>query len=418
MFANYNIALEMLIAGAKNSVCKDIEAWVIECRRIRKNRGVDLTKPTETLAKQIKDKLGINTEIIVVPDDLQVNVGMWSDLVFFGHGGSRSHVDPGLKVFLTTRDGIKLATTIDLKTGKVSGGIADHMRFKIVIGTGVLYEVLGFTVTEVTAMMLHELGHCVDTFMHLGEYVYLNYYLTEGIEVLQGKKPNVYKLEMLDEKWLLNNMPEDLIDDFTNGRSEDTVRKAILTTFKKAPRHHITNNPLASKLRNEQMADNFVSRLGYSRDLAMALYKIDKYYPDQTERQYSSWLGQMLKIMLMIAVAPITAFMIALYNPLDDRNTKQTYDKPMERMLKIRRDLIQQLKLVKRVTDGRSIVEDIEAIDVMLKEYSSHTDIFDSAITLLRPTLRKMQQNLKVEQDLESLLNNDLFLNAFKLNNL
>lgn len=418
MFDNNVIALEMLAANVKNSIGTDIEAWIQACRDIKSKGGVSHEAVTQNLIQLIRDKVGIKVEIGIVPDDLNVNLGMWSDILFFGHSGTNYYKNPELKVFFTSQTGLRLVTEIDLKTAKVKGGMANHLIFKIMISTGVLYDVLGFKVQETAAMFLHEVGHAFDTFMNLGEYVYLNYFLTEGIEVLQGKKPNKYKLELLDDTWLKKNLPEDQIDSFTNDRSEDNIRRAIMTTYKKAPRHHLVNSDLASKRRDEQMADNFVARLGYGRDLVVALVKMDKYYSNYTDRLYSSWMGQTVKLMLMVAFAPITAFMIAFNDPLDDRNQDTRYDPPLQRLMKIRRDLIQQLKIVKSVANGKTIVDDIDAIEVMLKEYGKDSDVFDMALKFFRPNLRKQRQGLNTEQDLELLINNDLFVNAFKLKSL
>lgn len=418
MFNNYNIALEMLSTGVKNSVGKDIEAWVTTCREIHKTGKGSLTEAHQVIEDLVRAKTGLRIKLHILADDLNINAGVWTDIGAFGHLGSRYYNNPSLKVLFSSDQGLKMVTEIDLKTAKVSGGLSEHLVFNIYFSTGVLCDILGFTVDEVTAFFLHELGHGFDMFMNLGEYVWLNYFLTEGIEVLQGKKPNKYKVEVLDDAWIMKNIPEELKDDFTNNRSEDTIRRAIMTTYKLAPRHHLTENGLASKLRDEQMADNFVSRLGYGRPLVTGLVRMDKYYSNSVTRLYSTWWAQSLKLMCMIVYAPITALMIAMYNPLDDLNIEARYDTLDQRLLKVRRDLIQQLKIIGRVSAGNQLVDDIAVIDDLLKDYNKSRDVFDMAVTFFRPALRKQQQNLKAEQDLELLMNNDLFLSAFKLKNM
>lgn len=418
MFKNYSIALEMLAVGAKNAIGKDVEAWVLALREYKKTGKGNLNEINKAFEAQVRKRTGIRINLNIISDDLNVNAGVWTEIGAFGHLGSRYYNNPGLKVLFSSEHGLKMVTEIDLKEVKVTGGMADAIVFNMFYSTGVVYDILGFTVDEVVAFFLHELGHAFDMFMHLGEYVWLNYFLTEGIEVLQGKKPNKYKVEVLDDAWLTKNIPDELKDDFTNNRTEDTIRRAIMTTYKLAPRHHLTENGLASKLRDEQMADNFATRLGYGRALVTALDRMNKYYSNSTERLYSSWWAQGLKLMLMTVYAPLTALMIAMYNPLDDRDWNTRYDTPNERMLKVRRDLIQQLKVVKRFADGQTLIDDIEVIDNVLKDYNKDRDVFDMAVTFFRPALRKQQQNLKAEQDLELLMNNDLFLSAFKLNNL
>lgn len=413
------IALEMLAVGAKNAVGKDIEEWVHTLREIRKGAKGSFKEVTEALQVLIRQRTGLRVQIHVLQDDLNINAGVWTEIGVFGHLGSRYYNNPGLKTLFSSDHGLKMVTEIDLKNAKVTGGLADAIIFNIYFSTGVLYDILGFTIKEVTAFFLHELGHGFDMFMHLGEYVWLNYFLTEGIEVLQGKKPNKYKVEVLDDTWITKNLPDEIREDFANNRQDDdTVRRAIMTAYKKAPRHHLTENGLASKLRDEQMADNFVARLGYGRDLITALVKMDKYYTNSTSRLYSTWWAQSLKLMLMVVYAPITALLIAMHDPLDDRNMISRYDSADERLLKVRRDMIQQLKIVKKIGDGQALIDDIDVIDEVLKDYGKSRDVFDMAITFFRPALRKQEQNLKAEQDLELLMNNDLFISAFKLKNM
>lgn len=416
MLTDNKPSLELLMAGNNNDLGKLTEDWVIAARAcIAKGDTEGYSTVTRTYLNVLKDKTGLEVEFYYFNTDMRASAFINTQCGWKGHAGTKYTEGPSVSRELIDK---VFTTTIDLANGKVSGKLADSLRFQIGFASGLFTNILGFTPAETAAVFLHEIGHGFESFASIGEYVYLNYYLTEGIDILQGKKVNKYKVQILDDKWVLENLTPELRDAFINERDESTTRKAILSVYKKTTRGHLGNNGLTSKRRDEQAADLFVTRLGYARALATGLTKIEKYSSSSSVTIGSSWMAETLRVMFMIAFAPATAYAIIMENPLNDSVTSTRYDNGLERIMKIRRDLIQQLKILGNKIDNKHIVEDIEAIDKLAKAYSSNRTMFDEAVTFFRPTIRKMEQNAKNEETLEELLNNDLFVNIFKLQNL
>lgn len=416
MFTYKNLGLEMLLAGNNNDLGKITEAWVVAARKALKVNNVGLYSTlTRTYLDTVKAKTGLEIEFYLFSTNMSASGFIVTQTGWKGHGGTKyTNASP---VTMNTLDEI-MTTQIDLAAGKVSGKLSNMLRFQISCAMGLFTDFLGFTAAETTAAILHEIGHAFSSFASIGEYVYLNYYLTEGIDILQGKKVNKYKVEILDEKWLADNIPEEQRDDFVNNRNESTARRAILSAYKKVARGHLSDNGLTSKRRDEQMADMFPTRLGYARPLATLLAKIDRFDPGGMQRNESTWFGETLRTMAMAVFFPVTAFLILMHDPLNAKDNDSRYDNSLERLMKIRRDLIQQLKILGNSVENSHIAEDIEVIDKLAKSYTSNRTMFDEAVTFFRPALRKMEQNAKHEEQLEELLNNDLFLNIFKLKQL
>ncbi|AEH03510.1 virion structural protein [Pseudomonas phage PhiPA3] len=404
------LSMEMLAMGAKSKIGEITEDFII---KVREKERLGVRVDVDTLKKYCEDlkaETGITYSFKLILSDIP-DAGVYHKVIFMGHAGTWYYTDPINKVTATSKTAIDMVTEIDLKNVKVKGGAADDLIFEFNVSMGILGEKLGFTVREAAAVMIHEIGHTFNTFMYMGDYVWLNYYLTDGIEILQGKKVNKYKLQILDETWLLENIPEAMREEFVNGRNDDaTVRKAILSAWKKAPRHHLTNNPTTAMRREEQMADMFASRLGYGRDLVTGLHKMDRFF-GVTGTNF--WLGQTISLLFMITFAPLTALAILYADSPDEYNFAARYDNPLERFTKMRRDIIAQMK--RGAYPKAEVERDVKAIDECLKDYSKNRSVFTALLEFFRPQLRREAQYTRHEENLEALANNDLFLQAFRL---
>jgi len=82
--------------------------------------------------------------------------------------------------------------------------------------------------------------------------------------------------------------------------------------------------------------------------------------------------------------------------------------------MKIRLDLINQLKTVKDRSLVSPIQADIDALDELLKEYHVGKDLYDYMAELASPRLRREKKLITHEENLEALLNNSLFVEAFR----
>lgn len=425
MLAN-TISQELLAIGAKTplvDICLEYvkrmrEAWPDYPNNA--NRFSYSNKPwieaTTEFVNRVRREVGPKISIDVYSGHNHFNMGVTSQIWFNGHSGTRWYADPRYKVIADSTVDIKESLTIDLKNVTVKGEMVDNLTFKMYYTEAVMFNKAMFTDREVVAVMLHEFGHILDTFMTLGDYVWLNYYLTDGIDILMGKKKNVYKIDILSEKAVqaMVNTSADA-EKFINDRNEENAKRVILSAMKKEPRHHLTQNDLIANRREEQLADLFCSRLGYGREFAQFQFKIDKYFGDPS-LSGTNWVAETAKALFAIATLPLTVLWIIGHDPLDN-GRQGRYDDPFTRVTKIRRDMVAQLKNPGPL-DRDSLVADIAVLDDVLKEYSTNISFYDSLITFFRPSIRKQQQNTKVEDDLESLFHNDLFLQAFKLSKL
>lgn len=409
MLQHFNISNEVVSVDVSRELGKLIE---VQVGRMRKAYESTSTLPASELARlsDIVFMTGLRVEYRSI-DGLTAAMLMPS---FIGHQGTAWTAGKG-KMLLVSKDGINAAAKIDLVKLQISGEILKDLPFTSYIGTSWFDATPGFTDAEITAVILHELGHGFNTIATLSDYIWLNYMLTDGIDVLLGNKRNVYKLEVLDQTWVEKNIAKEMREDFVNKRSPAQARRAIMATWKKAPRHYLFENNGASQKRDEQMADMFTTRLGYGRALAVALNRSDKYHGLVTD-QRTTVAGGIGRVALAILGLPLILVWMLVVSGTSDMNLEGKYDNPRERNMKIRMDLINQLKSIKDRSLVSAIQQDIDTMDVLIKEYHNDTTLFDALYDFASPVGRKEKRLLVHEENLEHLFNNDLFVTANRYN--
>ena len=126
----------------------------------------------------------------------------------------------------------------------------------------------------------------------------------------------------------------------------------------------------------------------------------------------------MLKLLLFLALGP--ALIIALPLTLIFLNTNEKlYDEPKERMERIRRDMVNELKRDKIDKDYRDqVLTDIEVIETITKEMNDKRSFLQFFHSTVYPKARHQYNQMRFQQDLEILTNNDVFVRAQKLKTL
>lgn len=312
---------------------------------------------------------------------------------------------------------------IDLDTGHVTGDLVRVFPMLVTLYAGLFLPANGFTPREITAVLLHEIGHCYGVFAALGDYVWLNYMLTEGVEVILGTKANRYKLQVCNMSYIEKFVTDPkLRDELMSAPTEEAVRRAVLTSWRMMPRHHMTSGKSESSIhRDEQFADWYATRQGFGRDLVTMQAKSDRI--DRSAGSYtrtrSSWMwAETFKVtmsvmaILTLPILPVSLVCMAVVSSLANHEHER-YDNPTERILKVRRDLIAQLKSASGDAKFKATLDqDIRMVDDVLKNYNSNRTAWEVISQTLFRSDRRQAQLKRLDETLEGLLNNDAFLMA------
>lgn len=309
--------------------------------------------------------------------------------------------------------------TVNFRDHTVSGDFSKVVS-ELHIGQKVLWKSSSFSVKETTAMILHEIGHMFVYFEMIGRTTRTQYVLAEATKrlldaptveeriVLLDEIENVYTADFADKQKLANAKPDETI-----------YRSSIIGLDAIDAEHELGVNTYHAKA-FEQLADQFVSRLGYGKPLATGL--------DRSERShgYIGYMNSPTRILLyiskfsiftlahvgLITLGPLgwlTAFALDT-SFIGHDSTRNSYDKPRMRLTKIKQDLISSLKDKNIDKETRmSLLSDIESIETLEDGVKEHVGAQEWVHTTLTPWGRKAKSMNKIQEDLESMVNNDLF---------
>lgn len=433
---NLTVSMELLTAKAKRPLGLKIETIVQRWLDSKDPVSFYKEKDLKDLSKIVETETGMFVDFVISPHTF---INAYARVVQLpGHQGSsysRARANAGIDVKGPDAPKDLLKVKIDLDKGHVSGAIYAGIRNRVTLTSGLIkHPTVQLNVEEITSVILHELGHVFNQYMTLGEYVWLNYLLQDGVEVVMGKKPNVYKLEVLSadglEKW---SKDKDLIRTVQQEPNEANIRRAILSAHANAPRHHITKGEaLLSNAREEQLADLFASRMGYAKAAVTAQVKADKtrsvsYTRSTTVHATAEALkvvttlgavimgaaGMVIPVIWLPALA-----LISVNRAVDFQADSIYYDRPLDRLLKFRLDLVGQLKLLNDDPDTQKVIlDDIKVIDSLTKDFKQHTTAWEMLTSFMLPSTRRQRHQRTREQRFERLMNNDLFVVAQELAN-
>lgn len=374
------------------------------------------------IIKIIKSNTGLTITNFSIRDDTIFD--MYASVIGLpGHQGS-GYKGPETQPAMIGGESIDkmvFETTIDLDKGKIIGPLANVLVAEIHL-TSRFFESSLFDEEEITAAIVHEIGHCFNKISTLGDYVWLNYYLIEGVEVLLGNKPNKYKLQFLTVKGLSEVVEDPKVrEELNRAPTEANLRRALLTSNRLRPRHHLTGVEYGgSVMREEQLADLFASRQGFSRALVTLNYKLDKMTGAKNLKSRTSFqmaeTAKLINVVVGTALIPVWGvglLWLTIASVFWEPQRDGRYDDAGERSLKVKQDLVAQLKQAgKDDAFKQRLLEDIKVVDGVIANYTKNKTWWTSLTEIISTRKAQQWKLLAQEQTLERLFNNDLFVTA------
>lgn len=183
----------------------------------------------------------------------------------------------------------------------------------------------------------------------------------------------------------------------------------------------------------ETVADDFAAKFGYAQDLATGLFKLVNKFRNASELRFKSDLYKTIILTLLscILVPPVGIFLLVFngalfflnllgnfFHEVFYRDSGMTYDDDRNRIERLKRFMIDRLKnknISKGVRESTLI-----AIDTVEKaashwkddqEYSTITKI----IMFFSSDRCRVEEEIKIERQLENLASNKLFVASAKL---
>jgi len=325
---------------------------------------------------------------------------------------------------------------IDLQKARITGLPKEYYIFllsdpKVLINKGEL------TAIELTAVLMHEIGHI---FTHL-EY---SYRTVENTSVLiDTMHENIVKKGKGYKESITLTYKE------LGGKEDLSKVNTVTATIKTLNRYN--KNSLSmdegnhSYTDSEQLADQFAGRFGLSNDLASGLDKVMNktqlkiYSMEFMSKAFVTMgilfiygiliTGTMLGGFLMISYVAIyvIAFTIAFkltssVFTMGHTNDEDTYDGNKRRYQRMRNELVRQLRTIdidKKLV--KTILGEIDSIDKVIgktPDDSNSLNIVDKMFRMLSSTAQAGVNLKEMEQLIEDLQENDLHVGSNKLKTL
>lgn len=308
---------------------------------------------------------------------------------------------------------------VDLKEGKVHGDFT-KFHISIVIGSSLVNKYSVLTPAEITAIVLHELGHVLAYFEMLSRMTRTNYILNEGVRRLSNADNREERIKLLKDIENVTNTTIQNKETIAGFKQSQEVYKTIVVSNSVQESKQDLNLNMYDSRSFEQLADNYASRIGYALPLATGLAKLYKMHGDKDylspQMNILFCILRTLGLIFLIAVNPVQGLFILGCILLGGSPLNVTYDPLKQRITKIKQQVNDALKDQKMSLKQKKIyVDEYDEMNKILSELHDNLDVYEAIWAYVFPWGRKQRTDIEAQQQLETLFNNDLFSLSAKM---
>lgn len=324
---------------------------------------------------------------------------------------------------------------IDLATGKV-GGAFSRVNAHISIDVAALVNLGVSTAPQLTAILLHEVGHCISYFVYCANTASINQTLQAYVK--ENLSPRAYartlKFKLLDGSAITQTDFDTLAK--TDNRFIFTWRLSKLLY-----KHHAahSNKSIYDNSSAEALADSFASRCGYGRALVeglVALHKRGK--STTTDNVYTNNLSQssymlfkkvvnnnlglppvisevVSAFVFIREVVPLTLSHVLASAGVTDRSRPDDllrYDSLFQRVERVRQEVIAALRGDPNPKIMKMLLDELELIESAMPKKETWQSYGPVARWVDRWLDGGEREQISYEQGLARLLNNHMLVSA------
>lgn len=310
-----------------------------------------------------------------------------------------------------------LRGTVDRKTGKVGGSFSD-IETPIFLTRGIL-ESDKFSDEEVAAVALHELGHLFTYYEYLGTMFTTNFVLQCVANEITGTNDIKRKYQVVDEANRTLNIKLDDVESLVSSDSKEVIQTVVLKKVMEDNKN-ISGASTYDMTGYEMLSDQFANRHGAGRALITALDKISKsVFNPSAVSTFTYLMMEVIKLMFTLALLASPSLIFVLMGLFGSDSNHDTYDKTAARIKRVRNDLVAALKDKDIDKEFRTrVLEDIAAIDEVASKFKDRRTWLQVFHTHIRKGGRAQHQQKLLQQDLEKLARNNLFVSSSKIESL
>lgn len=335
---------------------------------------------------------------------------------------------------LNLRDQNKLLRSFDGKKGTVNiekatlTGIFSEYEHPLYMNFNYLVRNCKMSGDEIAAIMLHELGHGFNACYYADRSDRTNQVMAGIAKHLMANENGDIEYIYKELSTVSPSITKDAVDKMLNG-----PRVVAGATWFKAVIGIVRSQMLNDKYSDtsfEQGSDSFASRFGYGKELVLALDKISDYTPEKNQAVFI--LAQMMAAMGTVILAALVFSLLAsgaigvaliaifynfiFYSVHREDMQDFSYDKLKQRYLRIRMDVVDQLKNTKLHRNlVKDLLESLYLIDLSIKETKDVKLLPNYVANFIFSEAKKTETSITDQQFMEALASNDLFIKSAEL---
>jgi hypothetical protein len=405
-----------------------------------KKRVVDDAKELrEELSAVINSRLNIKVEIItnqylaatipnvyvphnpVIRDDIRFIYETWTEI-----GGQE---------LITKLKNKTVVGSVDTKNARVSGWFSQQ-ECPVFIDFYTLFSRHKQTVPEVTAIILHELGHVMKGIIFCANINSTNQVLGDIARNISGSGHGDVKYVYSKIKSIYPEATMEIAEGLCSG-NRVVMNVSAYRTFVGATKT-LMNNSTYDRTTYEAMSDQFATRFGYGLSLITALEKFEGRYSeyeasvDMYESVKSALLFTCFTSLACFALVMVPApaarifglligtmfsFLTKILIDTQRPSTKDmTYDNIRDRYMRIRNQIVELIKDPELSTDVKSsLLNEISAIDIIIEDKKVFRSSLERLAAAVIPSDRKAVVSIQQQREIEDMIANDIFVSAQRL---
>lgn len=439
----YTISTEMIGYQREDTFPREIDIIVkkmlVDIKNKKYTTNKDLlskSKDVKDLEKLIKNRLGLLVEVDPVISDMSplaiipfereniVSVGL-KDGIFKDLMSGVNNFATIERINNILRERKSASTKSHGKKGYVNnklakvGGYLSELKHYLIINVFSLVK-MGLTPEEITAGILHELGHAFEGLSYHHRVTTTNATILDIMQDINDNKQDVvihrYKEFFKDTD--IKEREMSTTKDVTNFSTE--IAKAYI---KKIDSEFI--NAKYDETTFENLADSFASRFGRAQEIATCLEKMMRYGGQighvSTKGFYV--LGNIVSLLgwavLMYHVGGLFSIVgvVIVYMILKLGDTrKMVYDFPLDRINRLRNSVINYLKMVDLSDElTKNLLSQYEVITKILTENFEMNQTMSRIAKDIDVFNLGNVRYLRTQQTIENILNNELFVTSAKI---
>lgn len=331
---------------------------------------------------------------------------------------------------------------VDIKNFRIGGAFQDvkvelFLDPAMMWGTGLSHHI-ALTPAEVSAVILHEVGHMFSYFALAAHTYSINLPMLGTLNRI-ANTPDTEKVEIILKEWNDSDNTLTKVDVKELANKDKQVIVTALVSNQVKDTKTLMKQREYEEVNAEHLADKFAVRCGAGAEVTTALNKIFTIYGTRQTRGTISYLfNEFISgfalfayaryvVSSLMALNPVTTPILLMLGAISifiilSNNTNSgggTYDTDINRFGRMRNDMVSMLKdkeIDKAV--GKRIRDGIATIDKIVSKYRENKSLVGMIGDMIIGSHRRLLSQTEFYKELEKLSANSLFVAAYDLRNL